>query len=311
MKYLLQVVLLFSLACQTEQNPIVISYDSALIPEGIAVDAKEEKLYLSSIHQSKIAVTDLKSNQSKDFISSGQNGYKTGVGMTVRNGKLFAIGSGMVNDSFSVLNVWDLKTKAFLYQFTYKDTLAQFMNDLAISQSNQIYITDTKRHRIYHLDYPDGKMQVFLESEELLYPNGIAISDDNTKLYVGSWMNGIRVIDIATKQILNDKNEATGQPGVDGLKFYSDKLYAMRGSGDPANHGLMEIGLSENNEVLSEPRYLLKNLEYFSTPTTIDIANNTVYVLANSQLGNLDQDKNEIIDPDKLTATYILKYKLE
>jgi len=45
-------------------------------------------------------------------------------------------------------------------------------------------------------------------------------------------------------------------------------------------------------------------------PTTIDIVDGYAYILANSQLDNLDQDKNEIIDPENLTNTYVLKVKL-
>ena len=41
-------------------------------------------------------------------------------------------------------------------------------------------------------------------------------------------------------------------------------------------------------------------------PTTFDIVGDRIYLLANSQLENLDQDKNEILRKEELTNTYII-----
>jgi hypothetical protein len=51
--------------------------------------------------------------------------------------------------------------------------------------------------------------------------------------------------------------------------------------------------------------------ENFDIPTTLAVAHDCLYVVANSQLLNLDQKKLEIIDPEILAASVIVKYKLE
>jgi hypothetical protein len=56
---------------------------------------------------------------------------------------------------------------------------------------------------------------------------------------------------------------------------------------------------------------LLMNDSLMNVPTTIEIFDSTIYILANSQMGNLNQDNNTIIDRNLLTDTYIIKYDLK
>ncbi|MEK6153578.1 SMP-30/gluconolactonase/LRE family protein [Flavobacteriaceae bacterium 3-367] len=310
--YLSYLLLLYGLGCMAQAEVLEISYDKALIPEGIAVDSKQGKLYLSSIHRRKIVETDLASGKSIDFIGSGAYGYKPGIGITVKDHRLFALGSEKKNDSWSsILLVLDLEDGSLLHSYKLNEEGNHLMNDLAISRSGQIFITDTERHRVYKLDYPDGSLSVFLDDAQIQYPNGIAISEDNTKLFVDSWSHGIRVVDIKTGEILNGKHEGTTKIGLDGLKYHAGHLYAIRNGGEKEAHGLIKIPLSENEQTVGGIIPLLVGHEKMNLPTTLAIAEGHIYVLANSQLDNLNQDTYTVIDEAKLTPTYILKYKIE
>lgn len=311
-KYLVYLLFLFGPLCTAQTDVLEITYDKALIPEGIAVDPKEGKLYLSSILRKKIVETDLASGKSTDFIGSGAYGYKPGIGITIKNRRLFALGSEKKNGSWSsILLVLDLEDGSLIHSYMLNETGNHLMNDLAISTSGQIFITDTERHRVYKLDYPDGSLSIFLDDAQIQYPNGIAISEDNTKLFVDSWSHGIRVVDIKSGEILNDKHEGTTQIGIDGLKYHAGHLYAIRNGAESEGHGLIKIQLSENEETIEGITPLLVGHENMNLPTTLAIAEGYIYVLANSQLDNLDQDTYTIIDEDKLTPTYILKYKID
>ncbi len=44
------------------------------------------------------------------------------------------------------------------------------------------------------------QVEKYFDSEEIIYPNGITISDDNKYLYVASTNNGIRVLDLKNQK---------------------------------------------------------------------------------------------------------------
>lgn len=314
MKYLWNLVLIMGLlnACG---NPklIEIHYEKDLIPEGIAINPSTQTIYLSSVHQHKIVAYNLLTDTAKDFISSGESGYGVGVGMIAKDGKLFTLSSQKINgNNHSVLLVFDIENAELLHKYELKDTASHFMNDLAISSNNQIYITDTEIHRIYRLDYPNGELVVFLENEQIQYPNGIAINNDDSKLFIDSWTAGVRIVDVETKAILNKKDKRLTTIGIDGLKYFEGYLYGIRNSGDDKKqHGLIQVQLNKTETAILEINPILVGHEKMDIPTTFCINNGQALIIANSQMDNLNQEANEIINLANLTNTFILKYKLK
>ena len=67
--------------------------------------------------------------------------------------------------------------------------------------------------------------------------------------------------------------------------------------------------MTNNFEKIIETHPILLNHKSFNVPTTIDIDKNYIYILANSQMDNLNQEKMSIIDKSKLTKTYIIKLR--
>jgi len=314
---LLPFILIGITSCNTEtiqQESKIISIEEPkdLIPEGIVIDPSSNKLYLSSVHKRKIIELDLATLVMKDLISSEEFGFELGVGMVIKDGKLFSLSGEKENGVFSSkLLVLNPKDGSLIHKYELKDTVDHFLNDLAISKDNKIYISNTKNHSVYSLDYPNGEIELFLKNESIKYPNGITISDDNKRLYVDSWFDGVRIVDLETTQIINKANKSTSEIGIDGMKYYKGNLYAIRNGGDEnINHGLIKIKLSEDERDILGIEPLMMNDSLMNIPTTLDIVDGTIYVLANSQMANLDQETNEIIDPNILTSTYILKYKI-
>lgn len=310
--FLLLSICILLISCQFKNSIIEISDEIDLIPEGIAIDQKSNKVYLSSIHKKKIVATSLDGGTVNDFIKSGEHGFKLGVGMTIKANTLFAL-SGEESDgkSNSMLTTFDLESGSLKHKFEMTDTLNHFFNDLAINDTNTLFITDTKGHGVYTLNYPDGELELFLSDEQIQYPNGISISSDNTKLFVDSWFEGLRIVDIATQTILNEKHKDTSEIGIDGLKYFDGHLFAIRNGGDDhSKHGLIKIVLSDNESQILRVEDVIINDPMMNVPTTFDIANGVIYLIANSQMDNLDQSLNEIIDTSALTNTYILVHKI-
>jgi WD40 repeat protein len=279
-----------------------------LIPEGISINM--QTVFISSIHKNKIVQFNLNDNKITDFIEPNQYGFKSGVGLFSKDSLLFALTNDLIHaDSLtSSLFVFDINQKKLIKVFQLKDSVKHFLNDLTINVLNQVFITDSKQHTIYKLDYPNGQIEEYLAKSDNKYPNGIALSKDNKKLFIASENNGLRIVDIATKSILNKPSLETR--GLDGIKYHDGKIYAIRNADKSIEkHKLLAISLTENEEEIKRVETLIEKNSLFNVPTTLDIANGYIYMIANSQMDNLNQSTNKIIDSIILTNTYILKIK--
>ena len=312
MRKLLRVLLIFVLlsSCSTGViKTITIHSEKDLIPEGIAISGNN--IFISSIHKNKIIVYDIINQSATDFISSNQYGFKSGVGLFVKDTLLFALTNDLnaAQNSSSVF-VFNITSRTLVKEIALKDGQSHFLNDLAISSDNQIFITDSKQHKIFKLDYANAKMEEYLSGTSIEYPNGITISDDNKILFVASAVNGLRIIDLSTKTYLNNISNATR--GIDGMKYYNGSIYAIRNSDkDPKLHGLYTIKLAKDNSAIEKTEKTLAGNKLMDVPTTLDVHNGYVYLISNSQIDNLRQETNEIIDTKKLTDTYILQVKIK
>jgi hypothetical protein len=74
--------------------------------------------------------------------------------------------------------------------------------------------------------------------------------------------------------------------------------------------GILRYRLSTTWDRIESIELLDMGNENFAIPTTLALADGCLFVVANSQLLNLDQKKLAIIDPGKLTASVIVKYEL-
>ena len=102
---------------------------------------------------------------------------------------------------------------------------AQFLNDTAVDEAGRVFASDMLANRIYVLD--NDALSVWLESEELLHPNGLRVEDG--RLLVAGWGRDIQpdfssktpghliAIDLKTKAI---SDIGPGEPvgNLDGLE---------------------------------------------------------------------------------------------
>ncbi|MDW3646567.1 MAG: SMP-30/gluconolactonase/LRE family protein [Bacteroidia bacterium] len=313
MRFLYLFILVSLFSCSPKPQIYEIAEEKDMIPEGIAIDPKSGKIYLSSVHKKKIGVFDPETSSFKDFITSGQYGFKRGVGMKVFDQMLFALGSDEESGKgASILLVLELESGNLIDSFSLEDSTSHFLNDLVIDGQGKIYLTDTEGHGIYALNYPEGEIELFFQDESIRYPNGIALSEDASKLFIDSWSDGIRILDLESKEILNDQHTPTSEFGIDGLSYHAGSLYAIHNSGeDHSKYGLYRIPLLENEKVLGDPEAVLIGHPKMNVPTTLSILEGTAYILANSQLDNLDQEKNQILSYEQLSPTFIIRLKLD
>ncbi len=309
--FILAASLMFA-ACSTQHKEqirvIEIDYQKDLIPEGIAVNPETGDIFLSSLHLKKIVKAGNDGQNAEDLIETKQYGFRSGVGMDVVNDKLFAISSSMEDhrgkSPVLVLNPHDGR---LLKSFTYQDTARHFLNDLAVSSDERIFITDSDNHRVFRIN-DSGEYEILIESEAIAWPNGITISGDDSRLYIASWLYGIRVYDLILHQFLNGRDTTGLTNGIDGMRFYNNTIVAVQnGFRDSTRHAVVQYFLSDDGNRITGADTLAINHPKMNVPTTLDVVNGAVYVIANSQLHNINQEDNQIVDPAILEPTYILR----
>ena len=292
----------------------IILEEKDLVPEGIDYSEKKDAFYLSSVGLSKIVKVDRKTGKEEDFIKENEFDYSPGAGILVDDERnlLHAIGGYYaLKDSLSSLYTFDLDTKELLQRYDVATKGQHFLNDLVKDKKGNIYLTDTKDSAVYMLRNGNDSLEMFLESEEIRYPNGIAISDDNTKLYVASAPHGVRVIDISTKEILNKKDSLGLTQGIDGLEFYRNHLYAVQNGVEANLYNFRKLILNEGQDKITGVEVIDSNTEKLDVPLTFCIVDGKAVVIGNSNLQYLNQENYSFPEADSIKKTKLVVYRIE
>lgn len=307
-------ILIFISGCGTDQKNVYVIEELDLVPEGITYSEKTNAFYLTSIGKSKIIEIDRTTGEQTNFISEKEFGYMPGAGIYLDSEKarLYALGGYYrSSDTLSALFIFNLNSKQLVNKYSAKEEGAHFLNDLIADKNGNIFITDTKGSSIYCFNESNDSLTLFYQSAEIRYPNGIAISDDNKKLYIASHIYGVRVLDIEKKMILNDPDTTGISKGIDGLELYKGNLYALQNGVKANGDNFRKLILDPSGNKITGVEIIDTDNPGLSQPLTFCILDNKAVVIANSNLQYLDQRNYTFIPADSTKKTKLLVYDLE
>lgn len=281
------------------QQPTVIqtTAENDLIPEGIAIDSRNGRIYITSINRHKIIAVDEQGN-STDFIQSGQDGFLEGLGLKVdeKRGWLWALSVLREGKQFSAkIHAFDLATGKTVQQYGIRDTVPHLFNDLALDQNGNLWITDTYFSAIYKLEPESKTLSLFLQSPGLRYPNGLAFGRNH--LYLATYRNGLVWMDTATKKLekLSGVKDTLISHGLDGLVYHDGTLLGVFNIGKKqADNCVIRYNLSEDGTRVESETILSKGHPEMADPTTAALHNNRLYVLANSHLDAYNANQTSV-----------------
>ena len=308
------IICLFTLvqvSCTSKKPELIqLPFQKDLLPEGIAIDSRTEKVYLNSLKNNKIVSSSIDGSNPKTFLETNEYNYLSGFGMTIKGDTLYALGNSLPEGkSKSILLLLQLSTGALIDSYSIKDSVSHYWNDLAISTTNQVFITDSESNKIYTIQRPSKTIEIYLDSEAIPNSNGITISANDNYLYLAS-DNGIAVIETASKKLLNKPKEEYSS--IDGLKYYKNNLYGIvNGWGEQSQNGLFKFELNSTGTEILKSKKLVEFTERFRIPTTFDICDGYIYFITNTQIDNLDGNTNEILDLNTLEPYRMMKTPLE
>lgn len=318
MKFFTIVFVLLSIVVTSsaQKNPVAITLKNTetSIPEGIAADSKTGDIYVTSINLHKIFVA-RKDGSYRDFIVSGAEGFGEGLGIKIdeKRNRVWAVSNKKERNWFvSQVHVFDKSTGGVTNVFINKDTISHLFNDLVIDKNGNAWVTATNSSKVFYANTTSGQLSLAINDTLIKYPNGIELYKN--KLYIATYGSGLLVYDIETKKMntLKGYSNKTYAFNLDGLGIYKNSLLGVFNTDSlNSNNAIIEYRLDKTGYAVTEEKIIQKGHPLFREPTTLAVAGNKLYVLANSNLGVYNANKESVAGVEqKLSPITILLYNL-
>ncbi len=281
-----------------------VTEEKDLIPEGLAYDAKQNLFYLGSLNRKKIVKIDAEGRVS-DFVPADRYGLLPvlGIRLDPTDGTVWA---NTFEDAGRTELVHFDSAGELLGRFAPKDSAKHGFNDLVVRKNGEVITTDSLSNQVFRFDPRSQAFAPLLVYRILLYPNGIALADDDRSVYVADGV-GVVKIDLADNSSRDvDPGPRNTIAGADGLYWHNGSLIAVQnGMGSPR---VAAFKLSKGGNRVTQVTVLENRTQFTALPTTGAIRGNDFYFIANSQIDNLNGDK--IMDVTKLAAVRIAVVRL-
>jgi len=289
-----------------------------LIPEGIAYDPSGRSFFVGSIYRRKIVRID-PGGRVSDFVAEARDGLMAVLGMKVDSarGALWVATEGTVNMrggtaadvGRAALRQYDLRSGRLVKELELRpDPGPHLFNDVVVDRQGQVFVTDSEDGSVWRLRHGSGRLERLAGPRALDYPNGLALSSDERRLFVAH-LAGISVFNVATGHA-----SALPHPGsmtltdIDGLYREGHRLVAVQNGLTPARIAVFDMTPDEDRVVAM--RVLERGHPLFaSIPTTGAVADGWFYYIANAQLRAFGPN-NDILPMEKLQQPVILRTRL-
>jgi len=266
-----------------------------LFPEGLAYDPATHVFYMGSMYHRKILRITEKGEVS-DFVKADLYHLQPIGGVHV----------DPVDQGLWAASDPDDTHPSELYHFDAQGTLLERysppgpgphdLNDLVIYRSSAVYVTDTDANLTYRFDRDAHTFTRLNLPRPQLFPNGITLSGDATRLYIADWL-GVIMVDLRDNSAQEVRpGEHTTLCGIDGLYWYKNSLIGVQSMG---TYRVARWYLSLDGSQVRAKKILEKGTPLVRSPTTGAILDDKFYFMANTGIDNLD-DNARIIDAAKL-----------
>jgi hypothetical protein len=270
-----------------------------LIPEGLAYDAQRNVFYLSSLNRRKIVEIG-RDGKISDFVPTDRYGLLPvlGIRLDPNDGTVWA-------DSFTENGRTELlhfdATGKLLGRFKPDGSAKHGFNDLVIRKNGEVITTDSLANFVYRFDPAARAFKALPVHRPLFYPNGIALSEGDERLYVADSL-GIVSMDLASgaSHDVNPGPRST-LAGIDGLYWHNGSLIGIQnGIGSPR---IVAFQLSVDGLHVTRTTILENRSNFCVLPTTGAIRGSDFFFIANSQIDNVNNDK--VMDVTRLEVIRI------
>lgn len=268
--------------------------DAELWPEGIAFDDATGDIYVGSLKRHAIfRVTP--TGAAEELGASSEDGLMEVLGIWVdadRRALWAATGEGAWNEPLdgpprrNELVRYDLETGRLDGRWPIPDDELRLLNDVVVGPDGTAWATETARGELYRVR-PDGNLELFRRFEDLIYLNGISISEDGENLFLGHFA-GLSLVSPEDGSIEEIRGADMALGMVDGLSHTTDRLVLVQNS-QRVNFRVVVVDLDPETGAAIDLEILRSGLPEGLIPYTSAIAGDSVIVVAAATFDLMDR----------------------
>lgn len=316
------ILLANNLLAQNGQSSVAFTIpESDLLPESVAYDEKSQSFYVGSTRYGTITKISADGSRST-YVEGGQFGQWMVVGIKVdsKRNELWFCSSGGSNllgythaddqeGRPAGIFKLDLNSGRLLKKYTLEEPgKVHFFNDLKIDDDGNVYASHMfMEHAIYKIDRDTDKLEVFVSSELIKYPNGLDISANRKYLFVAH-SEGLAKIDIASKKVTNltvpEGVKVKYRESIDGLYYYKWSLVGIQAD----LNAVTRYYLNDQGDGIRKVETLEADHPKMDHPTTGVLIDGELYYVANAQFQKVGNDGSI---NQQLSEPIILKLSLK
>jgi len=268
--------------------------DAELWPEGIAFDSATGDIYVGSIHRHAIYRL-TPDGVVEELGTSSRDGLLEVLGIWVdaeRRTLWAATGEGAWQEPLdgpprqNELIRYDLETGQLDGRWPIPDDELRLLNDVVVGPDGTAWATETLRGELFRVAQ-DGELELFRRYPELVFLNGITISEDGERLFLGHF-SGLSVVspDDDSIEEINGRDMALGM--IDGLSHTTGRLVLVQNS-HRVSFRVVEVVLDPDEREATAIDILPSGLPEGLIPYTSAIAGDSVIVVGASTFDLLDR----------------------
>ena len=280
--------------------------EKELFPEGLAYDPAKHVFYMGSMYHRKI-VRITEKGEVSDLVKTDPDHLQPIGGVHVDPADHSVWAASDPDDAHgSELYHFDAQGK-LLERYSPPGQGHHDLNDLVLYRNSAIYVTDTDAKLTYRFDRKTHEFTPLNLPRPQLFPNGITLSDDATRLYIADWL-GVIMVDMRDNSAREVRpGEHNTLCGIDGLYWYKNSLIGVQSTG---SFRVARWFLSQDGRQVEASKVLERGTPLVSFPTTGAIRGTDFYFIANTGIGNYTDD-GKIADATKLEPVHIAVVPLE
>jgi hypothetical protein len=262
-----------------------------LVPENLAHDPANREFFFGSTTKNKIIRC-----SSTGICQPFATGLGTVIGLKI-DAVTRTLWATSNSSNESGLFHYALASGMLIQKFTL--TGAHLFNDLVVNQAGDVFVTDTRTGAVYRLRHTGSDLEILPGTEKLRAANGIALSPDQTRLYVASFGDGISLVDPVsgeTRPLARPPNLCLAS--IDGLYAYGRSLIAIQNG--PMTPRVVRLHLNSGRDRIVRLEVLERRNPIFDGVTTGVLTGRDFYFVANMQ-----DDKPAGAEFDPLTVLRI------
>jgi hypothetical protein len=185
---------------------------------------------------------------------------------------------------------FDLQTLELLNRYNLPvDALPHELGGIAVTDAGDVYVIDRATPIIYRKTVDGNRLEAFAGSAQLVALTDIAVTPDNSRIFVADAVMGILLIDpIAQRSMMLAGPETLNLSGIYGIEYINTNLIVTQSGISPQR--IMRLQLNPAGAAVGGVTPMASSLEGFDTPGVGTLRGESLYYFANHGTRKPDQE---------------------